>query len=89
MADMKADKEKPTCRRVRAGEEVAGKLGHLLAPGTSAQSAGAQRTCVDVVARADPNEQESVDLLPEFETGPIGSLPIYRPFVSDRPKTRS
>jgi hypothetical protein len=42
MADMNADKEKPTFRRVRAGEEVAGKLGHLLAPGTSAQNAGAR-----------------------------------------------
>jgi hypothetical protein len=30
------------------------------------------------VARTDPNQ------LPERETGPIGSLPIYRPFVSDR-----
>lgn len=26
---------------------------------------------------------------PERETGPIGSLPIYRPFVSDRPMTHA
>jgi hypothetical protein len=41
-------------------------------------------SCAAVVARTDPNEQESVRLLPELETGPIGSLPVYRPFVSDR-----
>jgi uncharacterized RmlC-like cupin family protein len=40
-------------------------------------------SCVAVVARTDPNEQESVRLLPELETGPIGSLPIYRPSVSN------
>ena len=36
-------------------------------------------SCVAVIARTDPNEQESVVLLPELETGPIGSLPIHRP----------
>jgi uncharacterized RmlC-like cupin family protein len=135
--DMTSDKAKPTCRLVRAGAEVVGKQGHLLAPGISAQSAGAQRihlqivrippgvrskahkhenhesaiyilsgesgcwygdelqhhlvaragdflyipanmphlpynlsdteSCVAVVARTDPNEQESVRLLPELE----------------------
>jgi uncharacterized RmlC-like cupin family protein len=40
-------------------------------------------SCVAVIARTDPNEQESVVLLPELETGPIGSLPIHRPFASD------
>jgi uncharacterized RmlC-like cupin family protein len=37
-------------------------------------------SCVAIIARTDPNEQESVVLLPELETGPIGSLPAYRPF---------
>jgi uncharacterized RmlC-like cupin family protein len=125
----------PRCRIVRAGEEFNGKQGHLLAPGISAQSAGARRlnlqiarlrpgmrskahkhaghetaiyvlsgksgmwygdrlekhlivaagdflyipanllhlpynlsdteSCVAVIARTDPNEQESVVLLPE------------------------
>ena len=135
--DMTSDKAKPTCRLVRAGAEVVGKQGHLLAPGISAQSAGARgihlqivrlppgnrskahkheghesaiyilsgesgmwygdqlqhhliaragdflyipanmphlpynlsdtESCVAVVARTDPNEQESVRLLPELE----------------------
>ena len=134
------DGAQPTCRLVRAAEEFAGKQGHLLAPGISAQSAGAQRihlqivrippgvrsrahkhenhesaiyilsgesgmwygeklqhhliaragdflyipadmphlpynlsdtkSCVAVVARTDPNEQESVVLLPELENRP-------------------
>jgi hypothetical protein len=38
--------------------------------------------CVAVVSRTDPNE-ENVNSLPELKTGPIGSLSIYRPFVSD------
>ena len=38
-------------------------------------------SCVAIIARTDPNEQESVVLLPELETGPIGSLPIHRPSV--------
>jgi uncharacterized RmlC-like cupin family protein len=129
-----------TCRVVRAGGEINGKQGHLVAPGISAQSAGAQRihlqivrippgvrskahkheghesaiyilsgqsgmwygetlqhhliagagdflfipantphlpynlsdaeSCVAVVARTDPNEQESVVLLPELERRP-------------------
>jgi hypothetical protein len=42
---------------------------------------------VAVVTRIDSNEQESVGWQPELETGPIGSLPIYRPFGSDRPRT--
>ena len=128
--------KKPTCRVVRAGAEFQGKQGHLLAPGISAQSAGARRihfqiatippgvqskahkhadhetaiyvlsgesgmwygeklehhlavragdflyipagmphlpynqseseSCVAVIARTDPNEQESVILLPEL-----------------------
>jgi uncharacterized RmlC-like cupin family protein len=126
-----------TCRVVHAGPEFIGKQGHLLAPGISAQSAGAQRihlqivriapgqrakahkhqghetaiyilsgesgmwygealedhlvakagdflhipadmphlpynrsdveSCVAIVARTDPNEQESVVLLPELD----------------------
>jgi uncharacterized RmlC-like cupin family protein len=134
--------EKPTCRAVRAGAEFVGRQGHLLAPGISAQSAGAQRihlqiatippgvrsnahkhadhesaiyvlsggcavwygeklerrlelragdflyipadmphlpynpnaeSCVVVVARTDPDEQESVVLLPELDAvhGPL------------------
>ena len=135
--DIPTDDAKPTCRVVRAGEEFTGKQGHLLAPGISAQSAGAQHihlqlvrippgvrsnahkhedhesaiyvlsgesgcwygdklqhhlvaragdflyipanmphqpynlsdteSCVAVVTRTDPNEQESVVLLPELE----------------------
>ena len=138
--DMTTDDAKPTCRLVGAGEEFAGKQGHLSAPGISAQSAGAQRihlqivrlppgvrckahkheghesaiyilsgesgmwygerlqhhliaragdflyipanmphlpynlsdaeSCVAVIARTDPNEQESVVLLPELENRP-------------------
>ena len=138
--DMTSDKAKPSCRLVRAGAEVVGKQGHLLAPGISAQSAGAQRihlqivrippgvrsnahkhedhesaiyilsgesgmwygdelqhhlvaragdflyipanmphlpynrsdteSCVAVVARTDPNEQESVVLLPGLQNRP-------------------
>ena len=138
--DMTTDDAKPTCRLVGAGEEFAGKQGHLCAPGISAQSVGAQRihlqivrippgvrskahkheghesaiyilsgesgmwygetleqhlfaragdflyipanmphlpynlsdteSCVAVVARTDPNEQESVVLLPELENRP-------------------
>jgi uncharacterized RmlC-like cupin family protein len=134
------DRAQLVCRLVRAGEEFAGKQGHLVAPGISAQSAGAQRihlqivrippgvrskahkhenhesaiyilsgesgmwygeklqhhliaragdflyipanmphlpynlsdakSCVAVVARTDPNEQESVVLLPELESRP-------------------
>ncbi len=128
--------DSPTCRVVRAGAEFVGKQGHLLAPGISAQSVGAQRiylqigtilpgvrsnahkhadhetaiyvvsggcavwhgeklerrlelsagdflyipadmphlpynpnaeSCVVVVARTDPDEQESVVLLPELD----------------------
>jgi uncharacterized RmlC-like cupin family protein len=140
MPDTTTDDTQPTCRLVRAGEEVAGKQGHLVAPGISAQSVGAQRihlqivrippgvrskahkhlghesaiyvlsgesgcwygerlqhhliaragdflyipanmphlpynlsdteSCVAVVARTDPNEQESVVLLPELENRP-------------------
>ena len=128
---------KPTCRVVRVGDEFLGKQGHLVAPGISAQSVGAQRihlqivrippgvrsnahrheahesaiyilsgesgmwygeglqhhliaragdflyipanmphlpynlsdtqSCEAVIARTDPNEQESVRLLPELE----------------------
>lgn len=47
--DMISDKAKPTCRLVRAGEEVVGKQGHLLAPGISAQSVGAQRIHLQIV----------------------------------------
>ncbi len=138
--DMTTDDVKPTCRLVTAGEEFAGKQGHLCAPGISAQSAGAQRihlqivrippgvrsnahkheghesaiyilsgesgcwygerlehhlvaragdflyipanmphlpynlsdteSCVAVIARTDPNEQESVVLLRELESQP-------------------
>ena len=138
--DTTTDKAQPTCRLVRAGEEVAGKQGHLVAPGISAQSVGAKgihlqivrippgvrsrahkhenhesaiyvlsgasgtwygdklqhhliaragdflyipanmphlpynlsdtESCVAVVARTDPNEQESVVLLPELESRP-------------------
>ena len=138
--DMTTDDAKPTCRLVGAGEEFAGKQGHLCAPGISAQSVGAQRihleivrlppgvrckahkheghesaiyilsgesgmwygerlqhhliaragdflhipanmphlpynlsdaeSCVAVIARTDPNEQESVVLLPELENRP-------------------
>jgi uncharacterized RmlC-like cupin family protein len=35
--------DKPTCRVVRAGPQFVGKQGHLLAPGISAQSVGAER----------------------------------------------
>jgi uncharacterized RmlC-like cupin family protein len=35
--------DKPSCRIVGAGAEFVGKRGHLLAPGISAQSVGAQR----------------------------------------------
>ena len=128
--------DKPTCRIVRAGAQFVGKQGHLLAPGISAQSVGAQRihlqiatippgvrsnahkhadhesaiyvlsggcavwygeklerrlelragdflyipadmphlpynpnaeSCVVIVARTDPDEQESVVLLPELD----------------------
>jgi uncharacterized RmlC-like cupin family protein len=135
--DMAVDDAEPTCRVVGAQEELAGKQGHLYAPGISAQSAGAQgihlqmvrippggrakahkhdghetaiyvlsgesgmwygerlqhhlvarageflyipanmphlpynlsdaESCVAVVARTDPNDQESVALLPELE----------------------
>jgi uncharacterized RmlC-like cupin family protein len=138
--DTTTDEAKPTCRVVRAGEEFLGKQGHLMAPGISAQSAGAQgihlqivtlppgsrskahkhedhesaiyilsgesgcwygdslqhhfiaragdfayipanmphlpynlsdaESCVAVIARTDPNEQESVVLLPELENRP-------------------
>jgi uncharacterized RmlC-like cupin family protein len=138
--ETRTDGAQPTCRLVRAGEEFLGKQGHLVAPGISAQSAGAQRihlqivrippaarskahkheghesaiyilsgesgcwygeklqhhliaragdflyipanmphlpynlsdaeSCVAVIARTDPNEQESVVLLPELEDRP-------------------
>jgi uncharacterized RmlC-like cupin family protein len=138
--EITTDNTKPSCRVVRAGEEFLGKQGHLVAPGISAQSAGAQRihlqlvrlppgnrskahkhedhetaiyilsgesgcwygeklqhhliaragdflyipanmphlpynlsdtdSCVAVIARTDPNEQESVVLLPELESRP-------------------
>jgi uncharacterized RmlC-like cupin family protein len=138
--DTSTDGAQPTCRLVRAGKEFVGKQGHLIAPGISAQSVGAQRihlqivaltpgnrskahkhddhetaiyilsgesgcwygdrlqhhlvaragdflyipanmphlpynlsdaeSCLAVVARTDPNEQESVVLLPELETWP-------------------
>jgi uncharacterized RmlC-like cupin family protein len=134
---MTVESDEPTCRVVRAAGEFVGKQGHFLAPGVSAQSAGAQRihlqivriapgqrakahkhqghetaiyvlsgesgmwygevlerhlvakagdflyipadmphlpynlsdveSCVAVVARTDPNEQESVVLLPELD----------------------
>jgi uncharacterized RmlC-like cupin family protein len=140
MPKITTDDAKPTCRVVRAGEEFVGKQGHLVAPGISAQSAGAQRihlqlvrlppgnrskahkhedhetaiyilsgasgcwygdklqhhliaragdflyipanmphlpynlsdteSCVAVIARTDPNEQESVVLLPGLENRP-------------------
>jgi uncharacterized RmlC-like cupin family protein len=140
MPKITADDAKPTCRVVRAGEEFVGKQGHLVAPGISAQSTGAQRihlqlvrlppgnrskahkheghetaiyilsgasgcwygdelqhhlitragdflyipanmphlpynlsdteSCVAVIARTDPNEQESVVLLPGLENQP-------------------
>ena len=47
--DMTTDDAKPTCRLVGAGEEFAGKQGHLCAPGISAQSAGAQRIHLQMV----------------------------------------
>jgi uncharacterized RmlC-like cupin family protein len=138
--DMITDGVEPTCRLVGSGQELAGKQGHLYAPGISAQSAGAERihlqivrlppgnrsnahkheghetaiyilngesgmwygerlqhhliaragdflyipanmphlpynlskteSCVAVVARTDPNDQESVVLLPELENRP-------------------
>jgi uncharacterized RmlC-like cupin family protein len=139
----------PTCRLVPAGNEFAGKQGHLCAPGISAQSAGARgihlqivrlppgnrskahkhdghetaiyilsgesglwygetlqrhliaragdflyipanmphlpynlsdtESCMAVIARTDPNEQESVVLLPELENRRIDSLAMHRP----------
>ena len=138
--DLTTHDAQPTCRVVRAGKEFLGKQGHLVAPGISAQSVGAQRihmqivrlppgnrskahkheghetaiyilsgesgcwhgdklqhhliaragdfvyipanmphlpynlsdteSCVAVIARTDPNEQESVVLLPELESRP-------------------
>jgi uncharacterized RmlC-like cupin family protein len=140
MPDMTINDAQPTCRVLRAGQELMGKQGHLVAPGISAQSAGAQRihlqivrlppgnrskahkhaghetaiyilggesgcwygqrlqhhliaragdflyipanmphlpynlsdteSCMALVARTDPNEQESVILLPELEDRP-------------------
>ena len=128
---------KPTCRVLAAGQQFIGKIGHIYAPGVSAQSVGARRInlqvaaippgawskahkhtghetaiyvlsgeagmwygekfedhlvartgdfvyvpadiphlpynlsdieyCVAIVARSDPNEQESIVLLPEFD----------------------
>ena len=148
--DMTTVDAKPTCRLVGAGEEFAGKQGHLCAPGISVQSVGAQRihlqmvrlppgvrckahkheghesaiyilsgesgmwygerlqhhliaragdflhipanmphlpynlsnteSCVAVVARTDPNDQESVVLLPELENRPDW-LVRHRSFV--------
>jgi len=140
---MKAiDASKPTCRVVSAAAEFMGKQGHLLAPGISAQSVGAQginlqvaiiphggrskvhkheqhetaiyvlsgesgmwygerleqhlvaragdflyipanmphlpynmsdtENCVALIARADPNEQESVILLPDLDSQHLG-----------------
>ena len=103
-------KIKPTCRIVRAGQELVSKQAHFRAPGISADSVGAQKvslqivrfppgerakahkheghesaiyvpagmphlpynlskteSCVALVARTDPNEQESVILLPELD----------------------
>jgi uncharacterized RmlC-like cupin family protein len=42
-----------TCQLVRAGAEFAGKQGHLLAPGVSAQSVGARRIHLQI-ARIPP-----------------------------------
>ena len=90
--DMTTDDAKPTCRLVGAGEEFAGKQGHLCAPGERLQhhliaragdflyipanmphlpyNLSDAESCVAVIARTDPNEQESVILLPELENRP-------------------
>jgi hypothetical protein len=89
MADMNADKESRPSAAFAHGKKLPASWDICSRPAPLRKTpAHARRTCVDVVARADPNEQESVGLLPAFETGPIGSLPIYRRFVPDRPKTR-
>jgi uncharacterized RmlC-like cupin family protein len=157
MTDITADNARPTCHLVRAGEEQAGKQGHLVAPRISAQSAGAQRihlqivrippgvrskahkhedhesaiyilsgesgmwygdelqhhliaragdflyipanmphlpynlsdteSCVAVVARTDPNEQESVVLLPELESRP--DWPVRKTLLARAPSPQN
>jgi uncharacterized RmlC-like cupin family protein len=59
--------EEPSCRIVRAGEEFNGKQGHLLAPGISAQSAGACRLNLQI-ARLRPGMRSKAHKHAEHET---------------------
>jgi len=58
---------KPTCRVVRAGAEFLGKQGHLLAPGISAQSAGARRIHFQI-ATIPPGVQSKAHKHADHET---------------------
>jgi uncharacterized RmlC-like cupin family protein len=58
---------KLTCRVVRAGAEFAGKQGHLLAPGISAQSAGARRIHLQI-ATIPPRVQSKAHKHVDHET---------------------
>ena len=57
----------PTCRVVRAGAEFAAKQGHLLAPGISAQSAGAQKIHLQI-ATIPPGTQARAHKHADHET---------------------
>jgi len=61
------DSGKPTCRVVRAAAEFRGKQGHLLAPGISAQSVGAQGINLQI-ARIPPGERSKAHRHEHHET---------------------
>jgi uncharacterized RmlC-like cupin family protein len=58
---------KPTCQVVRAGTEFVSKQGHLLAPGTSAQSVGA-RTIHLQIATIPPSARAKAHKHADHET---------------------
>jgi uncharacterized RmlC-like cupin family protein len=62
---------KPTCRVVRAGAQFAGKQGHLLAPGISAQSVGARRIHLQI-ATIPPGSQLNAHKHADHETAIYG-----------------
>ena len=68
MTSKSADHDrKHTCRIVRAGAEFAGKQGHLLAPGISAQSVGARRIHLQI-ATIPPRVQSKAHKHADHET---------------------
>ena len=67
MSDVTIDETKPTCRLVRAGEEVTSRQGHLCAPAISAQSVGAGRIHMQIV-RIPPGGRATAHKHEDHET---------------------